>query len=410
MPYERDTDVPKHVPAPLRRRWRRIWNNVYRRCTAKGGDAKTCEARAFASANAILSEDNAMHIQLIDQFNVADPGAAFRIVPVGSFKRLYREVTITDDTVEGMAANFAAGIPDNELPVTVDHRDDQGKVGVIAGVEARAGQGLYATVRWTRKGLELLRDGEYRYFSPEIFWGPTEWDGQVVSDLLMGLSLVHKPFFGSKTALYWLGEGPAPFEEAASGGDAQGGAPMEGNELISMGALERVLTFFGVKPAQTPAPTPVGAPETPAQKPEETEAFKLLQAKAKEQETEIARFKAEAEQARRLAAYAAYDVALGEGWAEKLARVAAHDEKLAGEIAARYTALLKQVEEGALLRGQGAAPNPNAGAAQADPAVAAFDAEIRKAMAAFKLDYRAAFDKIGKERPDLYKAYRAAVG
>lgn len=43
--------------------------------------------------------------------------------------------------------------------------------GWIGGVEVR-GDGLWATrVEWTAKAAEMLRAGEYRYFSPVIYWG-----------------------------------------------------------------------------------------------------------------------------------------------------------------------------------------------------------------------------------------------
>jgi len=55
MPYTADT-VPKHVPAPLAKRWAGAWNGAYQQCRAKGGDEKRCEGLAFRVANALLKE------------------------------------------------------------------------------------------------------------------------------------------------------------------------------------------------------------------------------------------------------------------------------------------------------------------------------------------------------------------
>ncbi|ABK45571.1 Mu-like protein prophage I protein-like protein [Magnetococcus marinus MC-1] len=38
--------------------------------------------------------------------------------------------------------------------------------GWIETLEYVAGQGLYATVRWTERAKEMIRAGEYRYISP----------------------------------------------------------------------------------------------------------------------------------------------------------------------------------------------------------------------------------------------------
>ena len=57
MPYDSDADVPSHVPASKRSKWREVWNSAYKRALDKEMGQKEAEASAFRQANGVaLSE------------------------------------------------------------------------------------------------------------------------------------------------------------------------------------------------------------------------------------------------------------------------------------------------------------------------------------------------------------------
>ncbi len=129
-----------------------------------------------------------------------DPSHPFRILPVGIFSRFGRTVEITLSKLQEMIGHFRS-VPETPIPVTLEHQDVAGKVGDVQRLELRP-DGLYAVVNWLPTGIEALKKKAYQFLSAEVLWGPTDYDGQEVSNVLTGLSLVNTPFFGNLTALY----------------------------------------------------------------------------------------------------------------------------------------------------------------------------------------------------------------
>lgn len=58
MPYSgpKDKDIPDNVPEDKKAQWVEIWNNTYSSCISDGGSAKSCETKAFKSANGAIKE------------------------------------------------------------------------------------------------------------------------------------------------------------------------------------------------------------------------------------------------------------------------------------------------------------------------------------------------------------------
>jgi hypothetical protein len=136
--------------------------------------------------------------QFIEQY--ASQDGWFRIFPLGMFSRLGRTVELTREKLAEMVQNFQNRIPGFKLPIKRTHDGTTGKLGDVADLELRA-DGLYARPEWLPSGQAMLEDGSFQYLSPEVVWGPTDYNGAEVSNLLMGVAVLNDPFF-PEAALY----------------------------------------------------------------------------------------------------------------------------------------------------------------------------------------------------------------
>lgn len=123
------------------------------------------------------------------------------IVPIGEFERLGRQINVTREMVEEMVANFGV-VPPTPIPINKEHVPEAGAVGRVADLEVRD-SGLWARFEWFQTGLKLLADKAFASFSPEIIWGPTDFDGKDgVKNILTGIALTNNPFFGENTTVF----------------------------------------------------------------------------------------------------------------------------------------------------------------------------------------------------------------
>jgi len=397
-----------------------------------------------------------------EQFVLDDPDKMFRILPVGSFKRLGRKAEVTAEKIAEMVANFGT-VPDTVLAVNAEHVHDKGKLGDVAAVEARS-DGLYARLNWLDEGRQAVSSGKFQYFSPEILWGPIDYDGRQVKNVLMGLALTNQPFFGSSVAMYSLedkaeeyrdfspeqrrmmadkGEampdGSFPIATAADlsnavqawgRSDNQAGvkrhiikraraldrtdllpADWEGsskeNENMSTldkGTFMEALTeFFGQfnKPAPAPAPAPI-VPVT------ETEEYKAL---VRQNEEAQQKLDAQAKEQRIAANVEKFSTGLKvDGWEtpkdipSRLAAVAEFDATLADGLATEFKALAEQAKAGKLFGEIGTSQPGGEGASDAEK----FQAMSKAKAAEMKIDITEAYRLVAAENPELYKAYTRA--
>jgi len=116
------------------------------------------------------------------------------ILPVGEFHDpRYGKVTITREMIEQMAENFKKGIPHYEPPINIGHNDELGAYGKIVDVEARE-DGLWAKLSFTEEGLELVREGKFRYVSAEFVEDYVDKEtGKNVGYVLVGVALTNRP-------------------------------------------------------------------------------------------------------------------------------------------------------------------------------------------------------------------------
>ena len=140
-------------------------------------------------------------------FNQEKPEGPYPVLPLGRYVRNGKPFEVTQERVAEFVANLDAGIP-NRPPVTnIEHKDELGAVGWVESLTDKGAEGLHATINWTERGLQYLRDESFRYLSPEVFWnGYEDTDGKLHDNVFFGLAMTNYPWFGERLALFSDGE------------------------------------------------------------------------------------------------------------------------------------------------------------------------------------------------------------
>lgn len=114
----------------------------------------------------------------------------------------YGEVVVSQETLAEVKKNFDENKRGIELAVDENHEPNHKALGWYKELEIAAKSALYATIELTKKGAELMTEGAYRYFSPEIiFSSKDEETGEPVHNLLIGGAFTNRPFFKSMQPL-----------------------------------------------------------------------------------------------------------------------------------------------------------------------------------------------------------------
>lgn len=137
-------------------------------------------------------------------------GEPILVYPKGTHNRLIpwtnqvRTWTVDDAVVAQLVNNYAnrtaRGIRQRRLPVNEDHRGSRA-LGWFDRVVALP-EGVGATFTWNRNGREALENGEFSYFSVEIYDETLDRvTGETVHNQIAGGALTNYPFFGEATSL-----------------------------------------------------------------------------------------------------------------------------------------------------------------------------------------------------------------
>lgn len=130
------------------------------------------------------------------QFADGEAVTWLQALPLGKYKHpLYGVINITPERVRRFAQNVKDGVRGTDLDIDYDHKQHSGKAaGWVRDAEARA-DGLWLAVEWTEPAREAIKNGEYRYFSPEFVdvWTHPK-TSQVYKDVLFGGAITNRPF------------------------------------------------------------------------------------------------------------------------------------------------------------------------------------------------------------------------
>ena len=122
------------------------------------------------------------------------------VMPVGKFTHQGRTFTVTEKDLEG----FAADINDrgDRIPIDYDHSFMEGGSSIAAGWyvpgSAEVSDGiLSAEVEWTAQAAQEIKEGKYRFFSPEFSFKKKDQEtGKLLpAHVVHASGLTNRPFF-----------------------------------------------------------------------------------------------------------------------------------------------------------------------------------------------------------------------
>lgn len=171
-------------------------------------------------------------------------GKPIKIMPLGTFYRGDRVLTITAEDLKQIERNTAAGLPRFRIPINENH-SGVGKVGTVNAVKfmdaGTDGAGLYATdYELTDEGKRLVAQKRFDSVSPEVIWKKNDGalyqdpqTGKKIDNVLVGLALTDRPFFGHDNVALFSAEpfgGPGSGRyPSGSGGGSDGGGDSGGD-------------------------------------------------------------------------------------------------------------------------------------------------------------------------------------
>lgn len=198
-----------------------------------------------------------------EPFKALAPNQPIKILPVGTFYRGDRVLTVDDKRAQEAVANFAKGLPRYGVKVNVEHGAEPsqlGKVGLVKQVKHVPGDGVYATeIEWTDAGKQLLAEDRYDAPSPEMVWTLNEGamyqdpkTGEWYDNVLVGLAITTSPFFGGDVAVF---SAKQPRTGGENGAEHMMDKPMESMMQKIMGMLQAMAQKMGLgeKPGEPPA-------------------------------------------------------------------------------------------------------------------------------------------------------------
>jgi hypothetical protein len=354
--------------------------------TAKDG------SQAAAVCNSMWEQDK-MSAYLLDEFVTMKAGEPYRLFPFG---KIVKKGIIHEITPE-YARRFR--LPHFKPPIKLgSHEETTPAGGSIIALEVRE-DGLYAVPEWNDKGETSMKDGAYRYQSPEVIWeGGALEDPQtgdmIEGPMIVGDALLHTPHLGDAAALYQV----EPFTK----GDDMSMETVQ----VPKDFWESIKTVFK------------GQPEPEPQKPEQfdatqTDEYKAVAVERDTLKAQLAEIEAENkknELVSQLTAELQDKEKFGMQYVElKGAQEAANvlatmDEVQREWVMRNFKAVIAQVKLGDPTKEVGKTGTNDA---DTDP-VMAFDAEVQRVVTEDKLIYAQAALKVAQEKPELYKAYKEA--
>lgn len=322
------------------------------------------------------------YVYFSDNYLTIVPGEPFRLLPVGKLVKDGKVRTLTRE----LLAKFK--LPHFKPAIKLgSHADETRAGGHITGLEVRD-DGLYAIPEFTDEGRAALERGDYRYHSPEIIWDGAFEDPETGADidgpLVVGTAMLHMPHLGERASLYSV--------EIIEGDETM----TTNQDMVSVGALEKLINMFKGDPQQPAEPQ---EPQAPAE-PVETFEADLLAVKAERDQFAAKVDELESAQVRgeRITAYTAE---LGEKVEPDVYNALADlPEETADLLLKALKALGAQADAAGLTEDVG-----NAGADVNDDPTDALNAAVLAVQTERKVGYTEAFGIVQKEQPQLFAAY-----
>lgn len=116
-------------------------------------------------------------------------------LPIGEYEHpAYGTMVFDPAKIQTFADGVNQKVRGIDLDIDYDHKEKNGKAAGWVREARVQPDGLHLKVKWTPEGAKAVKDGEYRYFSPEFKDDWTDAKGVVHKDVLFGGALTNRPY------------------------------------------------------------------------------------------------------------------------------------------------------------------------------------------------------------------------
>lgn len=114
----------------------------------------------------------------------------------------YWEVKVTSKTISDVISNFNSRQRWIDLAVDENHEPNHKALWWFKDLYTKGKNNLFAKIELTKRGAELINEGAYKYFSPELIFSKIDEESwKSIKNLLIGWAFTNRPFFKSMKSL-----------------------------------------------------------------------------------------------------------------------------------------------------------------------------------------------------------------
>jgi len=154
---------------------------------------------------------------------------------------LYGTIEITPEDIDKFVENFNNKTRRIDIAVDQEHKPDLGAAGWFRELKHVVEDGIHklkATIEWTKNGIDMLKNGIYKYFSPEFdFEYEDPETHETFENVLLGGALTNRPYFKSLAPVQ-LSENV--FAEVVSNLDEKGGEKQMDEQELNANPEEEI--------------------------------------------------------------------------------------------------------------------------------------------------------------------------
>ena len=131
-----------------------------------------------------------------------EPVSVIEVMHAGEWEHpQYGLIKITDSDIDKFVQSFDNKVRKVDIAVDQEHMPEKGAAGWYKTLKKVFEDGkikLMATIEWTKLGQQLIKDGVFKYFSPEFDFAYEDQETQeVFENVLLGGGLTNRPYFKS---------------------------------------------------------------------------------------------------------------------------------------------------------------------------------------------------------------------
>jgi phage I-like protein len=135
-------------------------------------------------------------------FSDKSPVSEIEVLATGSWDHpQYGHFDITEEDIETFVQSFNNKVRKVDIAVDQEHMPEKGAAGWYKALNKVFEDGkckLKATIEWTKLGTQLIKDGIFKYFSPEFDFQYEDLEThEQFGNVLLGGALTNRPYFKS---------------------------------------------------------------------------------------------------------------------------------------------------------------------------------------------------------------------